>query len=1099
LTVTSKGSSARARVSESSGKARTATFAAKGEYWTLSHAGATVSIKDVKGFGYIQRLLQHPGEEFHSLDLLHELPAPSNTSGDNRFSTKGEGIDSVGGLGDAGEMLDRQARSEYQRRYRELNDELEDLREKGKHQQAEKVESELEFLRRELARAIGLGGRDRRAGSAAERARLNVTRAIRAALQKISEQHPGFAELLDRSIRTGAFCSYKPDLTQPVIWKFSIEDTETPAQIAAEPVLSPRDTDFLRAYTRGTTFVGRDSERAMLVRGLEQAQGGRGKIVLISGAAGVGKTRISAEVAAEASRREMLTYLGCCYDREDPVPFNPFVEILESALAGIRDPEALRLALGNNGPEIARLVPQLRRSFPDIPAPAELSPEQSRRALFGAVTQLLTRVSHNTPALFLIDDIQWADEGTLLLFNHLAHFVPALPVMIVATLRDFELIPREELLMKTLEELFRHHRIERITLGGLPEKGVREMLAALSGREPPETIVQLFCSNTDGNPFFIEELFRHLIEQNKLIDSAGEFRSDLKLGDFDVPQSLRLRIGSRLARLGDATLKALGAAAAIGRSFTFELLTASTRADPDSLLDSVEEAEKAGLITSTLDYPDALFRFSHELIRQAVIARLSPARRQRIHLDIADAIESLFANSLEDRVNDLAHHLYQAGTAADGRRTARFLAMAARRALQQGALTEGEGFYQQALDVLQTTAESPDRDQQELEIQLAIGQVFIATRGYTAAETASAYDRASALGERLGEPIQIVLALGGLYGLSLLRGDMDGAQAFADRVRAIADRCGSSATRAWGCHYQGVPSYHHGRLAAAQDYFSQALAAYREDDHQNNPQDPGVESLAYMSVTEWQLGMADSARARIREALQLADRLRKPYVTAYSRFFAAYLHALLRDPVNCQRFSEEFLEHSTGQSLPFIFDICRILRGWALAQQGRYDEGISNAREGLADFKAKDNGLSIGSFTGFLAESFAQGGKLDEALVKVDEGIAALREQLVDLPYLLWLRGELLLQQSPGLVESAEHSFRESIALANRAGAKSYALRSATSLARLLSSRGHASEARELLSPLYSSFVEGFDTRDLIEARNVVRQIGNAESEQTTR
>jgi len=256
-----------------------------------------------------------------------------------------------------------------------------------------------------------------------------------------------------------------------------------------------------------------------------------------------------------------------------------------------------------------------------------------------------------------------------------------------------------------------------------------------------------------------------------------------------------------------------------------------------------------------------------------------------------------------------------------------------------------------------------------------------------------------------------------------------------------------------------------------------------------------VESLDYMSVTAWQLGMADSARARMREAITLADRLRKPYVVAYSRFFAAYLHVLLRDPVACQRFSEEVVEQSTDQSLPFIFEICRILRGWALAQQGRCEEGITCAREGLASFMAGGNRLNIGSFAGFLAESLALGGHIDEALARVGEGIAEVGDQLLDLPYLLRLRGELLLQTSRGLspaganasaspaADLAEQSFRESMSLASRIGAKSYGLRAATSLGRLLMSQGRAAEAREVVFPLWKSFTEGFESRDLVEAK----------------
>ncbi len=1076
-------------------------FAVRGEYWTLGYGGTTFPLKDVKGLSYIQRLLQHPEEEFHSLDLLSG-PGSTHHVESGRGTT--EGTDTVGGLGDSGEMLDAQAKQAYKRRLRELNEELEEQRERGNHERAELVKSEIGFYNREMARAVGLGGRDRRAGSASERARLNVKRAITGALQKISEQQPSMGELLDREISTGTFCSYTPDPRIQVTWQFSVGSPEAPGPVAsAVPFFPPRETSFLRGFTEGTTFVGREAEHATLARCLEQALAGEGRIVLISGAAGVGKTRIAAEISAKASRRGMRSFVGSCYDREDPVPFNPVVEILEEWLAQTRDMTAFRETLGNDAPEMARLLPQLRRLFPDIPPPLELPPEQSRRILFGAVADLIARAARNAPVLFLLDDLHWADEGTLLLLNHLAQLVPKLPILVVGTYRDFELIAGGQL-ARTLDELIRRHLVERINLGGLSEGGVAEMLRALSGREPPESLVRLFYSNTEGNPFFVEELFSHLREQGKLIDSVGEFRRDLRLSEVDVPQSCRLVIGRRLARLNDATLKALGAAAVIGRSFAFDLLAESTKTEPDRLLDSIEEAERAGLITSTLEYPEARFRFCHELTRQAVVGQLSVARRQRLHLNIAEAIEHLHPDALEDHVNDLAHHLWQAGTSADGGRTARFLAMAAKRALEQGALTEAEGFFRQALDVLETTAESPAHDRQELELQLALGQVFIAVRGYTAVETASAYDRASTLGERLGEPIQIVLALGGLYGLALLRGDMDGAQAFADRVRAVADRCGSSATRAWGWHYQGVPSYHRGRLALAHDYFAQVLAVYREDDHQNNTQDPGVESLDYMSVTAWQLGMADSARARMREAITLADRLRKPYVVAYSRFFAAYLHVLLRDPVTCQRFAEEVTEQSSDQSLPFIFEICRILRGWALAQQGRCDEGITCAREGLASFMAGGNRLSIGTFSGFLAESLALGGHIDEALARVGEAIAEVGDQLLDLPYLLRVRGDLLVHMSRGLspagakasaspaADLAEQSFRESMSLASRIGAKSYELRAATSLGRLLISRGRSAEVHELVSPLWSSFTEGFETRDLIEAKallNTLRSI----------
>jgi predicted ATPase len=254
-----------------------------------------------------------------------------------------------------------------------------------------------------------------------------------------------------------------------------------------------------------------------------------------------------------------------------------------------------------------------------------------------------------------------------------------------------------------------------------------------------------------------------------------------------------------------------------------------------------------------------------------------------------------------------------------------------------------------------------------------------------------------------------------------------------------------------------------------------------------------------MALTAWQLGEADSARVRISEAIALADRLRKPHALAHNRFYAAYLAALLRDPATCQKFSQAVIEQSKSRPLPLFFDICKILRGWALSEQGRCEEGVRSARDGLANFRAAGNRLSLGSFLGFLAEALARAGALDEALATVAEALSAAPDQRVDLPYLLWLRGQLFLQQdrhrkaaaSGGTVEAhaAEQCFRDAVSLANRIGAKTYELRAATSLGELLVSQGRSVEARDVILPLFKNFAEGCDTREVIEAKVLVDEL----------
>jgi predicted ATPase len=259
-------------------------------------------------------------------------------------------------------------------------------------------------------------------------------------------------------------------------------------------------------------------------------------VVIISGAPGVGKTRIAGEVGAEAFQKGCLVLTGGCYDRDDTVPFVPFVEILEDALAQAPSPQVFREALGDDAAEIARLMPQLRRQFPDIPPALQISPEQSRRVLFKAVIDLLTRRAAIRPMVLLLEDLHWADEGTLSLLEHLARSVPKIPVIIIGTFRDHELKPAGSL-ANALGEMIRLHVLERISLHGLPENAVAEMIQALSGQEPPQALVTLIYSNTEGNPFFIEELFHHIVEQASLPIPMASFAALSTLRTLTCPKA----------------------------------------------------------------------------------------------------------------------------------------------------------------------------------------------------------------------------------------------------------------------------------------------------------------------------------------------------------------------------------------------------------------------------------------------------------------------------------------------------------------------------------------------------------------------------------
>jgi tetratricopeptide (TPR) repeat protein len=1076
--------------------AKTGVFVCNGEYWTVGYANATFSLKDIKGLAYLQRLLQHPGEEFHSLDLLSGPGAAATSefeSSDNASLLAGATV-SVGGLGDAGEMLDAKAKQDYQRRLIELKEELEEMRERGNEARAVEVESEIDFLHREIARAVGLGGRDRRAGSAAERARLNITRAIKSAVQKIAERNRQLGELLDRSIKTGSFSCYLTNPRTPMTWQFSLEGIK-PSAVAdvTAPVFSRPETSLVQSLADRTTFVGREAERARLRRLLERALAGEGGVAMIGGALGVGKTRIAAEFAAEASQREFLTLVGSCYDRENSLPFNPFVEILESAMAQAPSQEAFRTALGNDAGEMARLMPQLRRLFPDLPPPLELSPEQSRRILFNAVVELLGRAAANAPILLLFEDLHWADEGTLSLLNHIARSISKVPVLILGTFRDNE-IDSAGLLAQTLDELLRIHMLERISLRGLPHDAVAEMILALSSKQPPEAIVNLIYSGTDGNPFFVEELFRHLVERGKLIDSHGEFRLDLNLGEIDVPQSLRLVIGRRLARLSEAARKILGPAAVIGRSFTFELLEASTDMDADSLLDNVEQVEKAGLVYSTLGYPEASFQFSHELIRQAVLNDLSAPRRQRLHLNVANGIERVHGNALEDQAGDLAHHLWQAGRVADADKTVLYLAMAARQALKQSAYEGALRYFQNALELLKGLPYSQERAQRELDIQIDYGLALLATKGWYAPEMGNTYRRAYELCQSLDDDPRLFSVLSGLWSYHLVRGEHTLAIGYTDEMMRLAPRLQNDGMLVQADWASGCSRFFKGQFAEAHANLERGREVYDPQKHRTLAfqfgQDPSVSCLCFDAMTLWILGYPDKAEKQAREAISLARDLGYPFTLTWCLSMIGKYYSMRHDYENADLVIAEGLGLTKEYGFSFFEESLIAYRVIGAAAQGKVGQLTAGGGR-TGGFAAAGYELAHTWARSAIAEALGNLGQVDMALALLDEARELMErndERYVESE-IHRINGELKLTQSrrdastPAKVRKAEaeaeQSFLKAIEIARERGAKTLELRAATGLGRMYMSGGKTGEAFSILQPVHDWFTEGFDWQEL--------------------
>jgi class 3 adenylate cyclase/tetratricopeptide (TPR) repeat protein len=443
-------------------------------------------------------------------------------------------------------------------------------------------------------------------------------------------------------------------------------------------------------------LIEREPEHAELRRAVDLARAGHGSLLLIGGEAGIGKSRITAEIAAEAESRGMLPLVGHAIDVDAPTPYLPFVEILEQALLGPRAPEWLRDALGDNASELSRLVPGIRRIVDNLPPPLDLPPEQVGRYLWLSMQEFLERGARVRPLLLVLEDLHWTDESTLLLMEYLAAALEHMPVLILGTYRDVE-VDASHPLARTMGGLARRGLVRRVSLNRLTSTGVADMIRGLAHEDPPPGLVEAIYAESDGNPFFVEEVFLHLSESGKLHDEAGRFRRDLTVGEVDVPESVRVLLGQRLELLTAPTRNALTAAAAVGRVFPLDLLLEVAATSRDAVAEALDEAEAARLVGP--EDGGARFEFVHELIRQTLLSETSTLRRQALHQRAADAIEKVYANEIDEHAAELAYHLSHAGPEIDRTRLLRYLRLAGERAMQAAAFSDAVSHFERALEM----------------------------------------------------------------------------------------------------------------------------------------------------------------------------------------------------------------------------------------------------------------------------------------------------------------------------------------------------------------------------------------------------------------
>ncbi|MBI2187605.1 MAG: protein kinase [Acidobacteria bacterium] len=492
-----------------------------------------------------------------------------------------------------------------------------------------------------------------------------------------------------------------------------------PTPAAAHPV-APIVPDLPHAEA-SARLIGRDAERAQLLDRVRQAAAGRGGVVVLEGDAGVGKTRLAEETLRAARQIGCVTLVGRCDEQESAPALLAYIELLEDA-SRVLPAASFRRVVAPGAPELAMLLPELHRLFPDLAAPLDLPPQLRQRFLFKNVEELFVRCSRIAPLILFVDDLQWADEPTVQLTQHLAGRLAGHAILLVTACRESEDPPAGEAkgalqhlldrvrgqgrdasaaqtVRAVIADIVRQGAARRIGLQPFAEVDVRGMLAAFAHDDPPARLVRRFVEQTGGNPFFVAELYRHLKEDGRLFNAQGRWRRDLEIDEADIPESVRSLLERRLARVPADTQKVLRAAAIIGRQFDLDLLEAVADADADAVVRALEEAEQARLLKGPSGRHDILWRFPHQLVCQTLAASTPQLRRQRLHLRIADAMTRLDPAS-ERYAAEIAHHLYSAGRQADAGRTARALVAAGDAAYMMYATDEATGHYRRALEVL---------------------------------------------------------------------------------------------------------------------------------------------------------------------------------------------------------------------------------------------------------------------------------------------------------------------------------------------------------------------------------------------------------------
>jgi predicted ATPase len=844
------------------------------------------------------------------------------------------------------------------------------------------------------------------------------------------------------------------------------------------------------ALTFRPTLVGRQREWVDLQSAWNRAIDGVPHFVLITGEAGVGKSRLAEEFLTWAGQHGGITAKTRSYAAEGQLSLAPVTDWLRS--------DEIRPQIQQLGTvwltEVARILPELLSERTDIPHFEPLSEYGQRQRFFEALARAVLIAPR--PLVLLIDDLQWCDSETLEWLHFLLRFDAGAPLLVVGCARAEEM-PPDHSLRKLMLHLHNTTRVVEIELHPLDAAETAKLAALVGGSVPGSEMLEpdvdelmYLYHETGGYPLFVVETVRAgLARAPDGASRADSARERSPAGEErPLPSRVRAVLENRLQQLSPLACEVAELAAANGREFTLDLLVTAGHFDVDSTVHALDELWHKRIVRE--EGTDG-YDFTHDKLREVAYAQISVPQRRLLHRRIATALESTYADDLDSVSGQLAWHYERAGLILEAISRYQRAASVAQRLYANEDAIELLG---RSLKLLEQMPASLKRDKQELSLRLALAPLYRMTKGWAAPELEHVLRRVQALCDTVGEDTERTETLYGLQSLYLVQAKLEHVQLVSDELHTLYQRSLGMDPPPFSDVMLAGARFHMGQISEANEQFEHATAVYDPDQLLHLQESQGANyaalALAWQSHVLWCLGYPQRAYDRGLQAIRLVEDLNQPFNQALVSAYLALLQQLLADDKTFQEQAERALELGTRYTAPYYRSWSAILVSYAEASCTPEDPQIRHLRESIDDFKAAGARLRLPYYLSLLARVTGKAGHTDAALDIIDEAASealAHNERFWDSE-LHRLRGELQLASGEG-ADGAEVELLRSVEIARSKQARSLELRATMSLARCWISQHRQKEAKSHLSAVYAWFTEGFDTPDLQAAHALLAQL----------